>query len=100
MSDKRQQLDGQMNLFELMKWNKSLKGHEADWLKANGYKNIYYERPPEPGVYEWRDINKMNRTHKLRYTSNGSVHYGSLGDFNAIWWRPLAAGEEVVSISK
>jgi uncharacterized protein YfaT (DUF1175 family) len=99
MSDKWQQLDGQLNLYQLMQWNESLRGHEADWLKANGYKNIYIEKPPAPGLYEWRDINQMKRVYNLRY-SDGGVYMGSLGDFRAIWRRPLAAGEEVVSISR
>ena len=83
----------QMSLFTLMKSDKHIKGYEREWLEANGYKNIYHDKPPKPGIYEWRDINQMGRAYQLEYKSNGAIHMGSLGDFRAIWWRPLAAGD-------
>lgn len=79
----------QMSLFTLMKSDRHIKGYEREWLEANGYKNIYYDKPPKPGIYEWRDINQMGRVYRLEYTENGCIRYGSLGNFNAIWWRPI-----------
>lgn len=79
----------QMSLFTLMKSDRYIKGYEREWLEANGYKNIYYDKPPKPGIYEWRDINQMGRVYRLEYTENGCIVYGSLGNFNAIWWRPI-----------
>lgn len=79
----------QMSLFTLMKSDRHIKGYEREWLEANGYKNIYHDKPPKPGIYEWRDIDQMERVYRLEYRSNGSIYYGSLGNFRAIWWRPI-----------
>lgn len=79
----------QMSLFTLMKCDRHIKGYEREWLEANGYKNIYYDKPPKPGIYEWRDIDQMKRVYRLEYRANGNIYYGSLGDFCAAWWRPI-----------
>ena len=67
------------------------KFHEAEWLRANGFKNIYKERPPAPGLYEWADIEEPTKTKILEYSEKGGVHLGRLamGSFEACWWRPI-----------
>lgn len=49
-----------MELFSIMPWTDSLKGHEREWLEANGFHNTYKDGyPPVDGMYEWVDINTM-----------------------------------------
>lgn len=71
--------------------NEPPKFHEAEWLIAKGYKNIYYEQPPKPGVYEWTDINTPTKTMLLEYTSDGHIYEGwrNMGTFRAVWWREV-----------
>ena len=41
-------MDGQIDIFAYL--DKPAKFHEADWLRAKGFKNIYDEKPPKPGI--------------------------------------------------
>lgn len=86
---KNKQIDGQMSIFEISE--KPLKFHEAEWLRANGFKNIYNERPPGAGLYEFADIECPTKTKQLEVTENGSIKLDHLamGKFRANWWRTI-----------
>lgn len=86
--------EGQMSIFEIA--DKPLKFHEREWLEGHGYKNIYYEKPPRPGIYEFADIENPTKTKKLEVAKNGSVELGHLamGSFRAVWWRPIKETEQ------
>jgi hypothetical protein len=82
----------QMTIFNFIE--KASKFYEGEYLKGQGFKNIYDEKPPTPGLYEWRDIEQPENGKILEYTESGSIHYGRLamGKFRACWWRPLREG--------
>ena len=71
--------------------NEPPKFKEAEWLRAHGFKNIYSERPPKPGVYEWTDIETPLKIILLEYTPDGCIHLGRLamGSFRPCWWREV-----------
>lgn len=76
----------QLSLFSHLVWTNSLKGHEADWLRANGFKNIYIDGyPPIEGIYEWVDINEM-KIYDLKADSHG-VYCWDSKCLNPCWWR-------------
>lgn len=81
----------QLSMFSFMKT--APKFYEAAWLRSNGFKNIYEERPPVPGMYEWKDIEHPEKSKILEYTGN-SVYLGSLamGTFRATWWKSIEEG--------
>lgn len=82
-------MNEQISMFSFMKT--APKFNEAAWFKANGFKNIYDECPPVPGMYEWRDIENPEQSKLLEYTGNGCIYLGKLamGKFRPIWWRPI-----------
>jgi hypothetical protein len=77
----------QITMLSFMPWTASLKGHEKDWLIANGYKNIYYEKPPHPGLYEWANIEHPDKTRYLNYGNAGGSKNSD--DFSPTWWREI-----------
>ena len=81
-------MNEQLDIYAFIPWSDSLKGHEAEWLRAQGFKNWYEEHPPKPGVYEWADIECPAKTRKLEVSENGGIVIGKL-DFNPIWWKPV-----------
>ena len=85
-------MNGQISIFEIA--DKPLKFHEAEWLRGHGFKNIHDEQP-EPGLYEWADIECPTKTRQLEYTGDGCIKLGSLamGTFRAKWWRPIQRKE-------
>ena len=82
-------MNEQISMFLFMKTPPRF--NEAEWLRAHGFKNIYDERPPIPGMYEWKDIEHPDKSKILEYTGNGCIHLGKLamGKFRPIWWRPI-----------
>ena len=87
-------IEGQINIFSFL--SDPVKFHNADWLKAHGYKIIYDEHPPKPGVYEWVDIEEPKKSKLLEYTESGSIHLGRLamGKFRPCWWREVTEDEK------
>ena len=79
------EIPGQISLFDIA--DKPLKFHEAEWLRAHGYKNVY-EEPPKAGTYEFTDIEHPTKTKRLEVSENGGIMLGGL-DFVARWWRPI-----------
>lgn len=77
--------DGQISLFDIA--DKPLKFHEAEWLRAHGYKNVY-EEPPKAGIYEFTDIEHPTKTKRFEVSENGGIMLGG-SDFVARWWRPI-----------
>lgn len=78
--------EGQISLFDIS--DKPIKFHEAEWLRANGYKNIYDEQPPKAGLYELTDIEHPTKTKRFEVTERGGIMIGG-SDFKATWWRPI-----------
>ena len=66
------------------------KFYEGEWLKAQGFKNIYNEAPPRPGIYEWRDIETPTKGKLLEYTGTAII-LGRLamGKFRPCWWKEV-----------
>ena len=79
------EIPGQISLFDIA--DKPLKFHEAEWLRAHGFKNVY-EEPPKAGIYEFTDIEHPTKTKRLEVSENGGIMLGGL-DFVARWWRPI-----------
>lgn len=82
-------IPGQQSIFAYLK--EPPKFNRAEWLRARGFKNIYDEKPPKPGLYEWTDIETPTTIKLLEYTANGNIHLGRLamGSFRACWWREV-----------
>lgn len=82
-------MDEQISIFSFMKT--APRFNRAEWLRAHGFKNIYEERPPVPGLYEWKDIEEPDKSKLLEYTENGGIHLGRLamGKFRPCWWRAI-----------
>lgn len=79
------EIPGQISLFDIA--DKPLKFHEAEWLRAHGFKNVY-EEPLKAGIYEFTDIEHPTKTKRLEVSENGGIMLGGL-DFVARWWRPI-----------
>lgn len=81
-------MEGQYSIFNFL--DRPVKGHEADWLRAKGFKNIYSEKPLKPGMYEWRDIENPTKGKILEYTGT-SIYLGRLamGNFRPTWWKEI-----------
>ena len=77
--------EGQISLFDIA--DKPLKFHEAEWLRAHGFKNVY-EEPPKAGIYEFTDIENPTKTKQFEVSENGGIKVGG-SDFKATWWRPI-----------
>ena len=82
-------MDEQISIYSFMP--KAPRYDRASWLRAQGFKNIYDEEPPTPGMYEWRDIETPDRGKILEYNEHGGIYLGRLamGRFNPRWWRPI-----------
>lgn len=87
-------MNEQMSIFSFLKEPPKL--YNAEFLRGQGFKNIYTEKPPRPGMYEWRDIEEPTKSKILEYTADGCIHLGRLamGRFNPCWWREVKNGEE------
>ena len=83
-------MNEQLTIYSFMK--EAPRYNRADWFRAQGFKNIYDEHPPKPGMYEWRDIEIPNKYKILEYTENGGIYLGKLvmGSFRPVWWRPIS----------
>lgn len=77
--------EGQISLFDIA--DKPIKFHEAEWLRAHGFKNVY-EEPPKAGIYEFTDIEHPTKTKQFEVSENGAIKIGG-SDFVARWWRPI-----------
>lgn len=82
--------EGQLSIFQM--GDKPQRFHESEWLKAQGFKNIYDEQPPEAGLYEFTDIEYPTKIKRFEVTENGGIMFGS-SDFKARWWRPILQKE-------
>lgn len=91
MSIKNYECEGQLSLSDIA--DKPLKFHEAEWLRAKGYKNIYDEQPPKAGWYEFTDIEYPTKTKQFEVTENGGIMFNN-SDFKARWWRPIESQPE------
>lgn len=81
-------MEGQANIFSYLE--QPPRFYEAEWLRAKGFKNIYQEKPPKVGMYEWRDIENPTKGKILEYTGHG-IHLGRLamGNFRPCWWKEI-----------
>lgn len=86
----------QLSLFSDMPWTDALKGYEAEWLRANGFKNVYDEMPPEEGIYEFVDINEM-KIYNLRAHPHGVYSWDSKC-LNPSWWRKRRENEQILEM--
>lgn len=84
-----------MELLKFMPWSDSLKGHEADWLRANGFHNIYSDGYPLfDGLYEWVDINTM-KIYLFKAGPQGvAVTDGNC--WNPCWWRSTEETKKMI----
>ena len=77
---------GQESLFTLMLPNQIPLGYEGEWLRANGWKNVYDERP-RPGKYWVIDINHFEIQKVLERTNTGWIVTWNT-DWRPVWYKP------------